>query len=270
MPYDRFLKLQLAADQISQKDDRTSLAAMGFLTLGRRFINNTHDIIDDRIDVVFRGTMGLTVGCSRCHDHKYDPLSMADYYAMYGVFESSREQQDDDLPLRLVDKDHPSNSRVFLRGNPENRGDIVPRRYLTFFAGEQVKPFKKGSGRLELAEAIVDLDNPLTARVFVNRVWGHLFGAGLVRTPSDFGLRSHPPTHQDVLDHLAASFMRDGWSVKRLIRTIVQSSVYRQRSDMTPAIALVDPADDLLAHAQRRRLDFLRQCVTRCWPSVVS
>jgi hypothetical protein len=256
MPYDRFLKLQLAADLIIPKDERTSLAALGFLTLGRRFINNKHDIIDDRIDVVFRGTMGLTVGCARCHDHKYDPLSTADYYAMYGIFQSSREQQDDDLPLRLVDRNRPANSPVFLRGNPLNHGDVVPRRYLSFFAGKQAKPFSQGSGRLELAEAIVDRNNPLTARVFVNRVWGHLFGAGLVRTPSDFGLRSEPPTHQDVLDHLAGSFMQDGWSVKRLIRTIVRSSVYRQRSDMTPAIAKGDPADSLLAHAQRRRLDF--------------
>ncbi len=256
MPYDRFLKLQLAADRIIQDDDRASLAALGFLTLGRRFINNKHDIIDDRIDVVFRGTMGLTVGCARCHDHKYDPLSTADYYAIYGVFQSSREQQDDDLPLRLVDRNRPSNSPVFLRGNPSNHGDIVPRRYLSFFAGEQVRPFNQGSGRLELAEAIVDKNNPLTARVFVNRVWGHLFGSGLVRTASDFGLRSQQPTHQDVLDHLAASFMQDGWSVKRLIRTMVQSSTYRQRSDMTPAIAQADPEDVLLAHAQRRRLDF--------------
>lgn len=216
MPYDRFLKLQLAADLIIPKDERTSLAALGFLTLGRRFINNKHDIIDDRIDVVFRGTMGLTVGCARCHDHKYDPLSTADYYAMYGIFQSSREQQDDDLPLRLVDRNRPANSPVFLRGNPLNHGDVVPRRYLSFFAGKQAKPFSQGSGRLELAEAIVDRNNPLTARVFVNRVWGHLFGAGLVRTPSDFGLRSEPPTHQDVLDHLAGSFMQDGWSVKRL------------------------------------------------------
>lgn len=256
MPYDQFVKLQLAGDRVSQEGDRSQLAAMGFLTLGRRFINNAHDIIDDRIDVVFRGVMGLTVGCARCHDHKYDPLSTADYYAMYGVFESSREQQDDDLPLRLVDKERPSNARVFLRGNPANRGDVVPRRFLSFFAGEQAKPFEQGSGRLELAEAIVDPRNPLTARVLVNRVWGHLLGAGLVRTPSDFGLRSDPPTYQDVLDHLAASFMRDGWSVKRLIRTIVMSSVYRQQSQVTPAVAQADPENDLLAHARRRRLDF--------------
>jgi hypothetical protein len=256
MPYDQFLKLQLAADRIIQGDDRASLAALGFLTLGRRFINNKHDIIDDRIDVVFRGMMGLTVGCARCHDHKYDPLSTADYYAIYGVFQSSREQQDDDLPLRLVDRNRPSNAPVFLRGNPSNHGDVVPRRYLSFFAGAEASPFNQGSGRQELAEAIVDKNNPLTARVFVNRVWGHLFGAGLVRTASDFGLRSQPPAHQDVLDHLAASFMQDGWSVKRLIRTIVQSSVYRQRSDLTPTITRVDPEDVLLAHTQRRRLDF--------------
>ncbi len=256
MPYDQFLKWQLAADKLSSEGDRSQLAAMGFLTLGRRFINNQHDIIDDRIDVVFRGTMGLTVGCARCHDHKYDPLSMSDYYAMYGVFQSSREQQDDDLPLRLVDKDRPANARIFLRGNPANRGDPVPRRYLSFFAGKQAEPFQQGSGRLELAEAIVDPRNPLTARVLVNRVWGHLFGRGLVRTASDFGMRSEPPVQQDVLDHLAATFMRDGWSLKRLIRGIVLSSVYRQQSTASDAAMQADPDNELLSHTRRRRLDF--------------
>ncbi len=256
MPYDQFLKWQLAGDRLDHGDDRSNLAAMGFLTLGRRFINNTHDIIDDRIDVVFRGTMGLTVGCARCHDHKYDPIPAADYYAMYGVFQSSREQQDDDLPLRLVDTEKPADSRIFLRGNPANRGDVVPRQYLTFFTGEQPAPFQQGSGRLELAEAIVDPGNPLTARVMVNRVWGHLFGGGLVRTASDFGMRSEPPIQQAVLDHLAASFMQDGWSLKRLIRTLVLSSVYRQQSKVAPEVAQADPENDLLSHARRRRLDF--------------
>lgn len=256
MPFDRFIKYQLAADQLAEGDDRSQLAAVGYLTLGRRFINNTHDIIDDRIDVVFRGMMGLTVGCSRCHDHKYDPLSTRDYYGMYGMFASCDEKQDDDLPLRLVDKSNPQEVGIFLRGNPASRGDRAPRQYLSFFAGEQAEPFKKGSGRLELAELIASRDNPLTARVFVNRVWGHLFGDGLVRTPSDFGLRSDTPTHRDVLDHLAVSFMEDGWSVKRLIRSIVMSSVYRQSSDIRAAAVERDPENLLLWRAERRRLDF--------------
>src|SRR5690606_36046795 len=98
MPIDQFLKYQIAADAMAGDADREHLAAHGYLTLGRRFINNKHDIIDDRIDVVFRGMMGLTVSCARCHDHKFDPISIADYYALYGIFASSQEVQDDDLP----------------------------------------------------------------------------------------------------------------------------------------------------------------------------
>src|SRR5262249_10230516 len=91
LPYDQFLIQQIAADGLPREND-SSLAAMGFLTLGRRFLNNKHDITDDRIDVVFRGTQGLTVGCARCHDHKYDPIPIDDYYSLYGVFEDSEER----------------------------------------------------------------------------------------------------------------------------------------------------------------------------------
>ena len=256
LPYNRFLEYQIAADHLVDDSQREHLAAMGFLTLGRRFLNNIHDLIDDRIDVVFRGTMGLTVGCARCHDHKYDPLSTQDYYSSYGVFFSSREQQDDGLPLRLADKDKPVNVHVFLRGNAGNRGDVAPRQFLRFFQTAEVKPFADGSGRLELAQAIASRSNPLTARVFVNRVWGHLFGAGLVRTPSDFGLRSDPPAHRALLDHLAVTFMEDDWSVKRLIRRIVLSSTYQQQSRIRPEANAEDPENLLLWRANRRRLDF--------------
>ena len=116
MPYDQFLTYQLAADQLPEAEGRPHWAAHGYMTLGRRFINNRHDIVDDRIDVVFRGMMGLTVTCARCHDHKYDPISTEDYYGMAGVFFSSKEQQDSDLPLRLVDKEKIHNERVFIRG----------------------------------------------------------------------------------------------------------------------------------------------------------
>lgn len=256
MPYDRFLQLQIAADHLVDEESREHLAAMGFLTLGRRFLNNVHDLIDDRIDVVFRGTMGMTVSCARCHDHKYDPLSQQDYYGAYGIFFSSEERQDDGLPLRLVDKQKPTNVRVFLRGRHDNRGDVAPRQFIAFFRKEGAKPFESGSGRRELAEAIASRDNPLTARVFVNRVWGHLFGEGLVRTPSDFGLRSDPPTQQDVLDHLAVTFMDDAWSIKRLIRGIVLSSVYKQESTIRADAVASDAENLFLWRANRRRLDF--------------
>jgi len=255
-PYDEFLKLQIAADSLVTGDDKTDLAAMGFLTLGRRFINNINDIIDDRIDVVFRGTMGLTVTCARCHNHKYDPISTEDYYSLYGVFWSSREQQDDDLPLRLVDKPKPTDVQIFIRGNHRNRGATAPRRFPVFFAGSEGRRYTQGSGRLQMAERITDPKNPLTARVLVNRVWSHLTGQGLVATPSDFGLRSTEPVQRDVLDYLAVTFIEDGWSLKKLIRRIVLSGTYRQGSDTRESAVVKDPENRLLWRAERRRLNF--------------
>jgi Protein of unknown function (DUF1553)/Protein of unknown function (DUF1549)/Planctomycete cytochrome C len=252
-PYNEFIIAQLAADQI---DDPESAPAMGFLTLGRRFLNNRHDIINDRIDVVTRGLLGLTVACARCHDHKYDPISAADYYALYGVFASSEEKAREDAPPMLVDAERPVNPVIFLRGSPGNRGPKVDRRFLTCLAPEKKpKPFQHGSGRRELAETIASRENPLTARVWVNRVWDHLFGRGLVNTPSDFGSRGTPPTHPELLDWLACELMDDGWSTKRLIRRIVLSSTYRQASDERAECAEVDPENLLLWRAERRRLD---------------
>jgi hypothetical protein len=156
----------------------------------------------------------------------------------------------------LEDLPEPYNPRVFLRGNPGNPGEAVPRQFLAVLAGPGRKPFADGSGRLELAKAIASPDNPLTARVFVNRVWMHLFGEGLVRTPGDFGLRGEPPTHPELLDHFAAGFVRDGWSVKRLIRRIVLSAAYRQSSADRADARKADPENRLLARQNRRRLDW--------------
>ncbi|QDU89744.1 Planctomycete cytochrome C [Pirellulimonas nuda] len=252
LAYDRFLVAQIAADQT---DDDSDAAAMGFLTLGRRFLNNSHDIIDDRIDVVTRGTMGLTVACARCHDHKYDPIPTADYYSLYGVFASSEEKPVDNAPNALFDRDKPVEPAVFLRGNPGMRGEPTPRRFLSCLAGDDAAPFAHGSGRREMAEAIANPDNPLTARVWANRVWGWLFGRGLSATASDFGLRGDPPTHPELLDYLADSLTNDGWSTKRLIRRIVLSSTYRQSAVGAPGAAQADPENRLLTRMNRRRLD---------------
>jgi hypothetical protein len=255
LPYDQFLLKQIAADQLAAGDN-PDLAAMGFLTLGRRFLNNINDIIDDRIDVVMRGTMGLTVNCARCHDHKYDPIPTQDYYSLYGVFSSSKEPKDGAYPLRLVDEGNPHNVQIFIRGNSGNRGAEAPRRFLLAIAGENRKPFEKGSGRLELAQAIVSPDNPLTARVFVNRVWTHYFGFGLVTTPSDFGLRSAPPSHPELLDSLAREFIDSGWSMKSVHRKILLSATYQQVSRDRPECISVDPENRLVWKMNRRRLEF--------------
>ena len=522
-PFDRFVLEQLAADKLDLGDDKSALTAMGFLTLGGRFMNNTHDVLDDRVDVVTRGLMGVTVTCARCHDHKFDPVSQAEYYALYGVFRGSAEPTlqplfrppphtpqyakfaaemrkrldaledfvaskhralvadgrkrvagylaaayaqrnqpptDDfmllipagelhpsmvhrwqlylenakrtrdpvwtiwhwyaDIPdarfaakvevvkrrvqlldptktpvnrivlaafrrkpprtmkdvvaryaellhavdaewsrpveapkpgataigrngiadpdrqqllqvfygpdappnvprtmgygslsllpdreaqavfqklikavekwsmtapaappraMVLIDAGRTYQPRIFRRGNPSRPGKRVPRA-LPRFVGREISLPKTGSGRLALAKAIVDPRNPLTARVIVNRVWQQHFGAGLVTTPSDFGTRSAPPSHPELLDWLATEFIRGGWSIKRLHRLILLSAVYQQSTRpvgrfFKPSVRdsdlvtdglknrptgrnpqSVDPENRLLWRMNRRRLDF--------------
>jgi hypothetical protein len=256
MPYDEFLKRQLAADRMPGSEDPAQLAAMGYLTLGRRFLNNTHDIIDDRIDVVSRGMLGLTASCSRCHDHKFDPIPTADYYSLYGIFASSDEPKNEPSTLRLVDRPQPVEPVIFRRGSPHNPGDKVPRRFLTALSKADAEPFRDGSGRLELANAIADRTNPLTGRVAVNRIWMHLFGQGLVESPSDFGVRTAPPTHPELLDYLTASFVEHNWSLKSLVRQMVSSNTWQQSSDRRPDAEKADPENRLLARMPRTRLDF--------------
>jgi hypothetical protein len=252
LPYDKFLVEQLAADKLG---DPTAAPAMGFLTLGRRFLNNPHDINDDRIDLITRGLMGLTTACARCHDHKFDPIPTADYYSLYGVLASSKEKQHDDGPPTLEDAETPLEPVVFLRGQPGARGPKVSRHFLSCLVEGDPKPFTSGSGRLELAQSIASPGNPLTARVWVNRVWAHLFGRGLVGTPSDFGTRGDKPTHPELLDWLAVTFMEDNWSTKQLIRRVVTSQTYRQTSNANEAGLAADPENRLLWRMNRRRLD---------------
>ncbi len=506
LPYDQFILWQIAADKLPLGEDKRQLAAMGFLTLGNRFNNQVHDIIDDRIDTVFKATMALTVNCARCHDHKFDPIPTRDYYSLHGVFNSSTEPKEkpllvdttnslayqsfarelafteaalekyrDDVardlskqmrgkvgdyllanheyneqkakdgtngvarnrfmqqrglqpnlstawqqflqnrarkhdpvflpwnefaklddkefagkakelsakfyankdpqkpinpavarlfispptslkmvaarysvmfgevekkweatmanfeaikkvnggtpeptalqdtatedlrkmlyaknsptyideqrirqfiqrdngvrnkinqleravnevkvrhpgsPARahvLVDADKPRDSAILVKGNPGNKGPVVPRQFLEFIEGEGRKPFKDGSGRLELAKEIASADNPLAARVIVNRVWLHHFGQGIVRTPDDFGTRSEPPTHPELLDYLASWLVENGWSLKKLHRLIMSSSAYQQSSDENPRFAQIDPDNRYLWQMNRRRLDF--------------
>jgi hypothetical protein len=499
VPFDRFVHEQLAADLIEPKVEPWRLAAMGFLTLGRMFDNNIHDVLDDRIDTVTRGLLGLTVSCARCHDHKYDAVPTADYYSLYGVFANSEppldlpltvpaetlpkfaefekqvapkraeiekmtEQQfallsetarqrvgdyllhiatkppdpletaifflslgPDDLrpqivfrwrrylahPARVDDPvfgpwqelmkvseaDYPARALpiverflarpqgtgrgqanplvhhvftqvsitskadvakayggllkqayeetkkaaatphpaaraqlsdivagrespcyfpksqtyyymsrgekdrfggmrneldriavksplappramvlndaadlhepvVFIRGNPAMTGDKVPRQFLRIIDGDKRQPFSPGSGRLDLAKAITAEDNPLTPRVIANRVWLHHFGEPLAPNPSDFGVRSGPPSHPELLDYLAWTLREeDGWSLKKLHRRIVLSAAYQQASgvssqssvvsskDRPPDGRTVDPENRLLWRFHRRRLD---------------
>ena len=499
LPFNRFILEQIAADQLDLGSDPRPLAALGFLSLGGKFMNNPHDVADDRIDVVTRGFLGLTVQCARCHDHKYDPISTADYYGLYGIFRSSSEpavlpkvswripeneeyeqfeqelaarkaklesfidskheqlcregrtkaadylnyyyisrdqpsvedfmqvvpegelnptmqvrwwvyldkyrkqhhpvwaawhelcrvpeknfatgsadalkrlansatpakplnplvlqalrekplvnhkgvaerfsallarieekwqqqiaaaakakqpvpsgladpheeqlrqvfhgpQAPPDMPRQsgwgilsllpdrasqgvyqellksiekwcvdgpqaperahvLTDSAQPFEPHILVRGNPNRHGPRVARQFLEILRDKSI-PYSQGSGRLELARNIADPKNPLTARVYVNRVWLNHFGKGLVQTPGDFGLRSEAPSHPELLDWLATSFMQNGWSTKKLHRLILLSATWQQQSADRDDCRLADSENRLLWKMNRRRLDF--------------
>jgi cytochrome c553 len=482
-PYDRFIIEQLAADRLTDLKDPSDLAALGFVTVGARK-NNVNEIIDDRIDAVTRGFLGMTVSCARCHDHKFDPIPTQDYYALHGIFSSSYEPQE--LPVintvaksaskdftkqlkeledknlshyydqvaktnslfrqkaaaylkaaylgrrgasdaeqlqsievksseklnnetsqalatairrdralfgpiiafeegrwseiaegrdkrllprvadlfkgqsvtsfdqiasaygtlfssldadskRFIERMHtgseaggkpseadssvaqlvstplrilpaadldteslrkvvaswplalsgsrewvfasinqlklthtgsesramvvrdlatPVDSPVFIRGQAQEKGEIVPRRFLEVLSGGKPKPYRIGSGRFELAQSIADKQNPLTARVMVNRVWLNHFGEGFVRTPDDLGTMAEKPTHPELLDYLSGYFMENGWSLKKLHKLIMLSRVYQESSYTVPAHEQIDPENRLLWRANVRRLDF--------------
>ena len=162
-------------------------------------------------------------------------------------------------PLRamaLEDLPNPMTPHVFLRGKPDNPGPETPRQFLEVLCSDKREPFKEGSGRLELARAIAERNNPLTARVLVNRLWQHHFGEGIVRTPSDFGARGEPPTHPELLDWLASTFMEQGWSIKKMHRLMLLSNTYRQASIGNAAQKATDPENRLLSHMNRLRLEY--------------
>ena len=324
-PFNKFIVEQIAADKL-KNDDKTDLSAMGFLTLGDRFNNMPNDIINDRIDVVTKGFLGLTVTCARCHDHKFDPIPQQDYYSLHGIFNSSIEppdypivgkvpntpeyqeylkkraaidqqmalakravelnrkvrnrsvlkelrEKEGDLnrqrealdatdpgapprAMMLVDRQDPKDSHVFIRGEAGNKGDVAPRRFLEILSPPSRKLYNVGSGRFELALSIIATNNPLTSRVIVNRVWLHHFGEGIVTTPDDFGNQSAPPSHPELLDWMASWFMENGWSLKKLHRLIMLSSVYQQSSEGNARYEVKDPDNRLLWRANIRRLEF--------------
>ena len=353
LPYDRFVRLQLAADLLPNTKPE-EYAALGFLGLSPVYHKEPRlakDVVagiladewDERVDVITRGFLGLTVACARCHDHKFDPISTRDYYALAGVLANTqlaerpltpdaddaqnaltsvrldlldatlragavkemrktvvkdksdavafdgrvkaldakvaelkeREKKLDTASAANVVRDagtwvngddpdftvidyKPGQFRdlpVFVRGDAARPGAIVPRRFLTALSPGEPKPFQSGSGRRELADAIVTDAAGLTARVFVNRVWGWVFGRGLVATPSNFGTLGDKPTHPELLDDLAARFVANKWSLKWLVRELVLSAAYRQSSRHDEQAAGVDPDSKWLWRAPRKRLE---------------
>jgi hypothetical protein len=274
LPYDDFIRKQLAAD-LEKDKSVTDLPALGFIGLGHKFYNRNRLTVkaeewSEQVDTLTRAFLGLTVACAQCHDHKYDPVTQKDYYALAGVFASTDlvDRMEDGSEIKKDSEAHkkrigiihivrdtkPKDLHVFLRGNTETKGDLVKRRFLKVLTQNEPKSFTQGSGRLELAEAIADPNNPLTARVIVNRVWSIFFGRGLVATPSNFGQLGSLPSHSELLDDLAVRFMENNWSIKWLVRELVLSSTYQQNSQIISRNELIDPTNIYLWRMNRRRL----------------
>lgn len=329
MGYDEFVKRQIAGDVLSGDADPI---ATGFFAVGPTYQSDGGDpearlqaeaeTLSDRVDTFSRAFLGLTVACARCHDHKFDPITTKDYYAIAGIFRNSslgehplagnaeidayqagqksvaeadknlkaRQKSITDLTNRENRKPSPeeqaqieeleaalasakkaappkyafahviqesgtADMHVALRGNLAKPGDLVPRRFLEIVAGKDAATFTDGSGRRELAEAVVHPDNPLTARVIANRVWQWHFGEALTRTPSNFGVLGEKPTHPLLLDWLANRLMKNGWSLKQLHREILLSATWQMSSRFDAEKFAKDGDNRLIWRMNPRKLE---------------
>ena len=268
LPFDRFVEYQLAGDQHPSADPMEGKVAVGFLGMLplfnkpgsdkcpiRRKEVRAHEI-DNQLDMVCKSFLALTVTCARCHDHKFDPIPTEDYYALAGIFWSSQEVPElklaPDTTVRSYRDEEPEDIRVYIRGSIWNQGKVVPRRFLTVLSSHNAPPFTNGSGRMELAGAVVEA--PLTWRVMANRIWQHHFGRGIVDTPNNLGMLGSRPTHPELLEWLAC-VLRERGSLKRLHREIMQSSTYQRSSSHLARSQAKDPGNRYLWCANRRRLD---------------
>ena len=326
-PYNVFVTEQIAGDLLKSKDpelhDR-QIIATGFLAMTAKpakAMNNNFemDVVADQLDVVGKGFLGLSIGCARCHDHKFDPIPTREYYAMAGFFTNcdtlwgpaanekltapptdlhvlkatpknlppkgfvetvlviesatgipkkvpkSKWAPGTPLAMGVKDKKKIQNCKINIKGNAKKTGGEVPRGFLTACSLEcpDIKIDNKSSGRLQLAKWITHPQHPLTSRVFVNRVWLHLLGNGIVQTPDDFGVYGYKPTHPELLDYLSLCFKREGWSVKKLIRHIVLSSTYQQESQYAGVAVEKDPQNLYYARYLHHRMDAetIRDCM---------
>ena len=270
MPFDEFTIQQLAGDLLPEPTD-DQLVATGF---HRNTMTNTEGGTDDeefrdaavkdRVATTGQVWMGLTVGCAQCHSHKYDPISHEEYYSLYAFFNQTADaDKNDDSPLfdssegvatPILREVAPADRRetfVHESGNFRNLGKRVTAGVPAAF-----HPLPQGapSNRLGLARWIISDENPLTARVTVNRLWARLFGKGIVATEEDFGVQGEAPTHPQLLDWLATEFVRSGWDVKAMLTTMVASATYQQTSNVTPDRLEPDPDNALLSRGPRFRL----------------
>ena len=281
MPYDQFITEQIAGDLWAKEEAhhrlRERIIATGFVALARRFGNRAYDdmhlIIDNTLTTIGKGMLGLNLSCARCHDHKFDPVSIEDYYGLYGYFSSTqyphagtehgRERKnfvtlpEGDIAYAVIDKKGAKgigDSPLLNRGNPKDPGDKIPRGFLARIDPKNAQIPAGQSGRLQLARWIASPENPLTTRVMVNRIWQYHFSKGLVATSSDFGNQGKPPTHPELLDWLADRFVKGGWSIKAMHRLIMASEAYQRSSKMSPEKMQMDPSNDGLWRYPRHRL----------------
>ena len=276
MPYDRFVALQLAGDELEPGNRSAEVATM-FCLSGPDMpdINSQeerrHQLLNEMTSTVASVLMGLQLECAQCHDHKYDPLSQADFYRMRSIFEPAVQLVKNKSVGTLQEKSGaPTQGYLMLRGDYRRPGAAVSPAFprIANPAGHQVKPGQPGtpsSGRRsELARWLTQPDHLLTSRVMVNRIWQHHFGRGLVETPSDFGVMGQAPSHPELLDYLATELVENDWSLKRLHYLIVTSATYRQAGWLKPGAPGergwresldVDPANRWLSRFPRRRLD---------------
>ncbi len=359
-PFDRFIQEQIAGDLLPVKTDEQwteNLIATTFLAIGSKNLNEQNrvqfaaNVVDEQIDATTRVFLGMSVACARCHDHKFDAIPQADYYAMAGIFQSmqtyfgnpqsteygsysgAQEKQTSTLLIlptddpnsfdarysptelqeikdemvskrremaesrrsggnsganaqrqRIVfqntmaklsaklasvnengrpltfsmgvqERDKPSIAKILVRGEIDQPAQTVARGFPQVITDGPTGIRSKSSGRLELARWIGSDDNPLTARVMVNRIWLHMIGNGIVTSTENFGTTGQTPSHPELLDHLAVRFMESGWSVKSVVREIATSRVYRMASTFNEQHHEHDPDNALVWRANPRRLD---------------
>ena len=293
LPYDQFLKWQIAGDMLPNAN-KENILATGF------FRNHKYteeggvvpeeyrvEYLIDKTKTFSKGLLGITMECAQCHDHKFDPFSQKDYYSLFAFFNNTKEVgYEGDVsqskpaknPILTISNEDRQNLLSFIQSKDTARLNVsvmgeldtlrktyILNRGAYDHPGEQVVPSavpavmkfdttKFARNRLGLAEWTVDKNNPLTARVFVNQVWQEIFGKGFVKTTGDFGMQGELPSHPELLDWLAVDFMEHGWDIKRLIKQMVTSATYRQSADVTKEHAQKDPGNIYLARANRTRL----------------
>jgi hypothetical protein len=284
LPFNQFVRWQLAGDEY-EPENAEAVAATGFLTAGpfaelpdklmeEERLRERYNELDDMLATIGTGFLGLTVACARCHDHKYDAIPSRDYYRMMCALHGGKRGE---VQLASGEKvfayrdsgPEPQPTWLFHRGNFHDRNQTVQLGFISVLTngktpdGYWKSARENGSAkastnqRRALAEWITDVEQgagALLARVIVNRLWQHHFGQGLVRTVGDFGVRSDPPTHPELLEWLARDFVQNGWRIKRLQRMIVLSAVYQQASSAREAPA-ADPDNRLLWKMPLQRLE---------------